>query len=215
MKQSFKIILILILAVGIGAFFSFKKSHLNSSGTEQTTVDFLIEFLEVKYQKVTFDEFLYVGIKRQKLFYIKNGTILNSFDVSTATKGAGNSYGSNQTPVGLHTIEEKIGKGIPVGGVFKEKKYTGKTVAISQDELDLKEDAITTRILSLSGQENGLNSGVESIDSFHRRIYIHGTPEEGLIGSPASHGCVRMRNQEIINLFDLSFVGMKVIILNN
>jgi len=211
MKKIIPIISIICVLTGFGIFASLK----SPSPSDQSTVDFLVEFLEAKYEQESFDEFLYVGIKRQRLFHVKNGQVLQSWVVSTAAKGAGNKYGSYKTPVGLHTIESKIGQGAPVGAIFKEKMFTGNTAEISHDKTGSGKDDITTRILTLTGSEEGLNKGSKSIDTYKRQIYIHGTPEEGLIGKPASHGCVRMRNHEIIDLFDQVFVGMKVIILNN
>lgn len=178
-------------------------------------MDLLTDYLSAKYQQVVFDEFLYVGIRRQELYHIKDGKVIRKYDVSTAARGAGNAYGSNKTPTGLHTIESRIGESVPVGGVFREKSYTGKTVAINHSASPSGNDDIITRILTLQGEENGINQGPRDVDSFKRRIYIHGTPEEGLIGTPASHGCIRMKSRDVIDLFNTSFVGMKVVILNN
>ena len=86
--------------------------------------------------------------------------------------------------------------------------------AFKPKPIETGEDAITTRVLTLEGLENGINKGGE-LDSYGRHIYIHGTAEEGLIGQPASHGCVRMRNEDVIDLFNRVDKGLKVIILNN
>ncbi|MFT7613600.1 MAG: hypothetical protein ACI9J3_002575 [Parvicellaceae bacterium] len=211
MKRILPILLVISILLCFGLFASIK----SSPPSDQSTVDFLVEFLEAKYENESFDEFLYVGIKRQRLFHVKNGQVQNSWAVSTAARGAGNKFGSFKTPIGLHTIEAKIGQDAPIGAIFRDKMYTGNTAEISNAKKPSGKDAITTRILTLTGSEVGLNKGSKNVDTYKRQIYIHGTPEEGLIGKPVSHGCVRMRNNEIIDLFDQVFVGMNVIILNN
>jgi len=102
----------------------------------------------------------------------------------------------------MHRIFEKIGEGAKIGTVFTSLNNTGRVAEIYTDRTDVQEDFITTRIMWLEGLEFGVNNG-EGIDSRERRIYIHGTPEEGLIGTPASHGCIRMKNRDIVELFDL------------
>lgn len=176
--------------------------------------DFLTDYLNVKYTE-EFDEYLYVGVRRQRLFHIKKDTIFHEYIISTASKGAGNKFGSYKTPVGLHSINAKIGENAPIGAIFKNRKFTGEIAEIYNDTIDREDDVITSRILWLSGQENGVNTGQKSIDSKKRYIYIHGTAEEGLLGRPASHGCVRMNNQDIIDLFDEVREGLKVVIINN
>lgn len=181
----------------------------------EVAVELLIEYLNIKYPDFDFEELVYVGVKRQELYHIMDNKLVEIYDISTAINGVGNKEGSHQTPIGLHRIQAKIGQNVPLGGVFVGKKYTGKTANISSQKLFSANDDITTRILTLQGKEVGVNCGNEDIDSYHRKIYIHGTPEEGLIGQPASHGCIRMKNNEIIELFEKITVGTLVIILNN
>lgn len=157
----------------------------------------------------TLEAAIVVSIAEQKLFLIEKGRAVETYPVSTSKYGIGNTSGSNKTPLGTHRICAKIGDGEPVGMTFDSRKRTGRIAKICTDEIDLEQDDITTRILRLEGLEEGVNKG-EGIDSFARYIYIHGTPEEGLIGSAQSHGCVRMKNQDVIDLFDSVSVGTLV-----
>ena len=122
--------------------------------------------------------------------------------------------GSYKTPTGLHQIAEKIGGNAPVATLFVNKKNTGKVVPINKSEISMNKDEITSRILSLKGLQQGINKGKKH-DTFARGIYIHGTSDEASIGQPSSHGCIRMKNDDIIELFDLLSVGAKVVLLNN
>ena len=142
-----------------------------------------------------------VSISAQKLLLVKNGNILARYPISSSEYGVGNKAGSNQTPLGAHKISQKIGEGAVLGAVFRSRAVTGEIAAIYTDEIDVEDDLVTTRILWLQGLEPDINQG-KGIDSHARYIYIHGTPEEGLIGRPASHGCIRMYNQDVIELFD-------------
>ena len=122
--------------------------------------------------------------------------------------------GSYKTPTGLHQIAEKIGVNAPVATLFVNKKNTGKVVPINKSEISMNKDEITSRVMSLKGLQQGINKG-KKYDTFARGIYIHGTSDESTIGQPSSHGCIRMKNDDIIELFDLLSVGTKVVLLNN
>ena len=139
-----------------------------------------------------------VKISEQKLYLISGNKLIKDFPISTSRYGIGNKISSNKTPLGLHRIVSKVGRNACLGAVFKRRRNTGKIARINKDSGDL----ITTRILRLEGLQRGINKG-KGIDSFRRGIYIHGTPEEKLIGKPASHGCIRMRNSDIIRLYRL------------
>lgn len=141
-----------------------------------------------------------VAIEAQRLYLMKDGRLLKTYPVSTSAFGAGATENSNQTPLGLHQIKQKIGDGEPLGMIFKSRKPTGQITKIITDPVDIPEDDVTTRIMWLDGLEPGVNQGGK-VDSYKRFIYIHGTPEEGLIGRPASHGCVRMLNADVVELF--------------
>jgi len=175
---------------------------------------FLFDYLEIKYPEESFNDFIYVGIQRQLLHYFKEGKLFKSYPVSTSKHGAGTEVGSNMTPVGLHVIKNKYGDDVPLGGIFSSRRYTGRIAEIQHEAVATGKDEITTRILTLDGQEEGINKG-EPNDSYERRIYVHGTSEEGLIGKPASHGCIRMKNKDIVELYKLVKPGMNLVILNN
>jgi hypothetical protein len=144
--------------------------------------------------------YLVVSIAAQRLYLLQEGRLLKTYPVSTSAFGSGSLEGSNQTPLGLHRIRTMIGEGQPLGMVFKSRKPTGRIAEIIEEPIDVPEDDVTTRIMWLEGLEPGVNQGGK-VDSYRRYIYIHGTPEEGLIGRPASHGCVRMYNADVVDLF--------------
>jgi lipoprotein-anchoring transpeptidase ErfK/SrfK len=127
--------------------------------------------------------------------------------VSTSKFGSGNKENSLMTPRGLHRIKEKYGHNAPIGRVFRDRIDTGEDwpIGIPGDNL------ILTRILRLEGLEPGINQG-QGIDTFDRYIYIHGTNNESAIGTPASHGCVCMKNADIVELFDMVSEGTLVFI---
>lgn len=177
-------------------------------------VDFLLDYLSIKYDDVQFNTFIYVGAKRQKLYLISDSVVLAEYDISTAKEGIGFEKNSKKTPTGLHAVCEMIGDSVPYGGILLNRKFTGETAEIIEEPISVNTDDVTTRILWLDGQEEGLNKGGDR-DTKRRLIYIHGTPEEGLIGTPASHGCIRMKNDDVVELFDLVEEGIYVIILNN
>ncbi len=145
---------------------------------------------------------LVVDVRSQWLYLFESGELVGHFPVSTAERGVGNREGSLQTPLGLHRVDEKIGAEAPRGMIFRGRQPTGELAEILEgpDERAARDD-VTTRILWLQGLEPGVNQGGD-VDSKQRYIYIHGTPEEGRIGRPASHGCVRMTNADVITLFD-------------
>ena len=143
-----------------------------------------------------------INTSRQELFVFEGREIIRIYPVSTSRYGVGNQKNSDKTPLGTHFIVAKIGKDAKIGTIFEHRKNTGQIAEIYTDTTHIKEDLITTRILWLKGIVPGLNEDGE-VDSYTRCIYIHGTPEEGLIGTPASNGCIRMKNEDIIELFDL------------
>lgn len=144
---------------------------------------------------------LVVRIDEQRLYVMDDGRPPEHYPVSTAENGVGNRQGSNRTPAGLHRVAQRIGDAAPAGSLFRGRIATGEIAPVLSDPGQRGPgDRITSRILWLEGLEPGRNRGGE-VDSFSRYIYIHGTDEEGRIGTPASHGCIRMRNQDIIGLF--------------
>lgn len=153
------------------------------------------------------DHFVLVDTGAQTLTYYKGATAEAVFGASTSRFGIGNSEGSYKTPRGLHRVAEKIGDGAPPRTIFSSRENTG---VVWEDGMD-DENQILTRILRLQGLEAGVNAG-DMIDSYDRYIYIHGTNKEDLIGTPFSHGCVCMRNEDIIALYDMVDVGTYVYI---
>tara|TARA_B100000900_G_scaffold414168_1_gene440072 strand:- start:706 stop:1233 length:528 start_codon:yes stop_codon:yes gene_type:complete len=151
-----------------------------------------------------------VDISQQRLFlHDSRGDVIISYPISSSSFGEGQIENSFKTPLGKHIIKEKIGEDAPKNIIFKERINTGRFAEIYHNDYDSKDDYVTSRILWLEGTEEGFNKG-GNVDSFHRYIYIHGTPEEGLIGEKASHGCIRMFNQDVIELFSLVVKGTKV-----
>jgi len=155
-------------------------------------------YIENKYQE-KFEEVLFVNISEQKMYHIKNGEIVKSYIISSSAYGIGSKAGSNKTPLGLHKVKAKYGDKTPINGRMIGRVFYGDIATIYPDTTKSKTDDVTSRILWLDGLEKGINKG-EGIDSYNRYIYIHGTSEEGRLGSPASHGCTRMKNKAVIEL---------------
>jgi L,D-transpeptidase YbiS len=143
---------------------------------------------------------------------LKNGAdTVREYTVSTAVNGAGEARDSFSTPRGRHVISDKIGAGCATGTVFVGRRPTGEIYDPALRERHPDRDWILTRILRLSGTEDGVNRGGE-VDTHDRYIYIHGAPEDVPMGRPGSHGCIRMRNEDVTELFDLVEAGTPVII---
>jgi hypothetical protein len=151
---------------------------------------------------------IWVSVDEQMLRLIEDNTIRLELPCATASKGTGSQLRSYKTPLGWHKISEKIGENAPWGQVFRERRATKEVWRPGQDS---KSDLVLSRILWLSGQEPGKNLG-GTVDSHNRFIYIHGTNGEDLIGTPSSHGCVRLRNDDVITLFDRADVDTPVLI---
>ena len=176
-------------------------------------IDLYLEY-KFEYPKLKFRKFIYINIEEQKLYYTVRNKIKKSYSISSATLGTGSESGSNKTPLGLHKVDQKFGENTPQGGILKDRMFTKQIATITTDTTDSDNDHVTSRILWLRGLELGKNSGT-GVDSYLRYIYIHGTAEEGLIGAPASHGCIRMLNADVIELYNLVKVGIAVIISAN
>lgn len=159
-----------------------------------------IESIESSYEYL--DALLYVDIPSQQMFFIKKGEIVNIYSISSSYYGTGNKVNSLMTPLGKHEIYKKLGENLPENAILKGRVWNGAIADIIKEPIDTDFDHVTSRILWLDGLEEGKNKG-PGIDSRERYIYIHGTAEEGLIGKPASDGCIRMYNKDVIELFDL------------
>ena len=186
---------------------------LFSFSADESIIDRVNNYCEEKKGK-TYDEILFVSVKEQMMYHIVENTIVKEYLVSTAKKGVGNQKNSDMTPHGLHCIKEKYGSKTPQNGRMIGRVFYGQIAEIYYDTTSSKTDDITSRILWLSGIEKDINKG-GSVDSYNRYIYIHGTSEEGKIGTPASHGCIRMLNNDIIELYAKIKIGTKVLILDN
>ena len=153
-----------------------------------------------------------ISIAKQSLTLLDDtGAVLAQYPVSTALKGAGEEKDSYRTPRGQHIVRAKIGKDAPINSVFKGRRATGEVWTPELGAQHPQRDWILTRILWLSGCEPGVNR-LGNVDSMQRYIYIHGTPDIEPMGEPYSHGCVRMRNTDVLALFDLVPVGTPVLI---
>jgi lipoprotein-anchoring transpeptidase ErfK/SrfK len=141
-----------------------------------------------------------------------SGRVLMETRISTGRKGMGEQNGSEQTPRGWHKIRAKIGAGQPENTVFVARRPTGETYAPEMRATYPGRDWILTRILWLSGLEPGRNR-LGKVDTMRRFIYIHGCPDDDPMGAPGSRGCVKMRNRELIELFDRVPVGTRVHII--
>ena len=159
-----------------------------------------IESIESSYEYL--DTLLYVDIPSQQMFFIKKGEIVDIYSISSSYYGTGNKVNSLKTPLGKHEIYKKLGENLPENAILKGRVWNGAIADIIKEPIDTDFDHVTSRILWLDGLEEGKNKG-PGIDSRERYIYIHGTAEEGLIGKPASDGCIRMYNKDVIELFDL------------
>lgn len=144
-----------------------------------------------------------ISIPEQSLELRKDdGPLIRRYAVSTAEKGAGEQRGSYQTPRGRHVVRAKIGAGQAENAVFVGRRPTGEIWSPQLGEAFPDRDWILTRILWLSGREPGFNR-LGNVDTMRRYVYLHGSSDAVPMGVPGSHGCVRMRNHEIVELFDL------------
>lgn len=144
-----------------------------------------------------------VSVKDQKLgIYSTDGKLAKQYVISTSKFGLGDQRGSNRTPLGQHEVVAKIGKGLPAGAVLKSRRWSGEVLKPNAPG----RDPIVSRILWLKGMESS------NRNAFNRFIYIHGTPEENRLGTPASYGCVRMGMKDVVDLFNSVNIGAKVVI---
>lgn len=180
------------------SFYSFNSINLGE-GYKNEDLD------QIKNLIYSNEKSIIVSVDKQRLYLIYKNEVLKEFPISTSKFGVGFENGSQKTPLGLHYIEEKIGEGVPIHGIFNYRKFSGK-VSIPDHPKFIEQDLITTRILWLSG------TNPENKLTFKRCIYIHGTPEESKIGEPSSHGCIRMRNIDVYALFEFVDKGTPVYI---
>lgn len=156
-----------------------------------------------------------IDIATQTLHLLVQEDQITSFPISSAKNGTGQLEGSGCTPLGKHSISEKFGEGLPINSVFVARQFTGELYTPELANMCPNRDWILTRILWLTGHEDGFNQGqcgAGSCDTKSRYIYIHGTPDTEPMGIPLSHGCIRMRNHDILTLFENVPVGTLVFI---
>ncbi|MGB0846324.1 MAG: L,D-transpeptidase family protein [Thiolinea sp.] len=210
---------LLIFGIAISSFMMKVQAHegavhTNNAHTtfQHPPVDGLIRDLQQRFPAYSPHQVILVDATAQRLMLIEHGDVVASWLISTAEKGLGSLKGSNQTPLGVHRVSKRYGDGAPLGAIFKARRNTGRIADIlTAHGARSQADNVTTRILWLDGLEPGLNKG-GNIDSFERYIYIHGTDEEGRLGTPASHGCIRMRNQDVIDLYQRTGIDTLVVI---
>jgi lipoprotein-anchoring transpeptidase ErfK/SrfK len=145
-----------------------------------------------------------ISTRDQKLAVLDRSTLIATYPVSTSKFGLGDSLRSSRTPLGQLEVAKKIGDNAPFGAVFKDRVRTGEIVAPNSPG----RDPIVTRILWLRGRE------AQNANAFGRFIYIHGTPEERMIGKPASYGCIRMRSTDVAQLYKIVGIGAAVTIVD-
>lgn len=159
---------------------------------------------------------LLINIAEQTLILYQKNIEVCRYDISTAKNGIGSQQDSGCTPLGSHIIAQKIGENQPINSVFIGRMPTGEIYSAALGNEYPKRDWILSRILWLSGLEEGHNKGSNTLgdcDTYQRYIYIHGTADSQPMGTPRSHGCVRMRNQDIIKLFTQVAEGTPVVII--
>ncbi|MFC3606510.1 L,D-transpeptidase family protein [Stutzerimonas tarimensis] len=147
-------------------------------------------------------DFIHVSLADQQLYGFVADELRLRMPVSSAANGAGERNGSGRTPRGLHQVRARIGDGLPEGAVLRGRRFTGEIWTPALHEQFPGRDWILTRILWLSGCEPGMNR-LGEVDTFRRYIYLHGTPDLEPMGEPRSHGCLRLRNADLLRLFPL------------
>lgn len=161
----------------------------------------LLAELAEKYPSYYANGVFVVDDSEQRMYWYKNDKLVQKFTISTAANGLGNKPESNTTPAGAHRISTKIGKNAPRGTVFDKLQNTGEIAKIYTKPNYSETALVLSRILRLDGLEPGKNKG-GSVDTFNRAIYFHGTNKEGNLGKRVSHGCIRLKNDEVIELFN-------------
>ena len=169
-----------------------------------------IEEVKALAEKNDIDTLILIDGNDNKLFLVSalpSIRILKEYKISASKYGYGSERGSNKTPWGVHVIDSKYGHNAPSGMCFYDRKPTGEIATIYNDTTNVDKDPVTSRIIWLKGLEE-INR-----TSYWRFVYIHGTHEEGLLGTPQSHGCIRLSNQDVIELFELVEAGTYVNII--
>ncbi len=175
-------------------------NEMNNYNSNKNSILDKIKTLDIYYYEK--EQLIFVDIETQQLFLLNKGKLSKNYLISSSYYGTGSKENSLRTPLGRHEIYKKLGENLPINAILKGRVWNGAVAEIIREPIDTEFDHVTSRILWLDGLEIGKNKG-KGIDSRERYIYIHGTAEEGLIGKPASDGCIRMYNRDVIELFDL------------
>jgi L,D-transpeptidase YbiS len=152
---------------------------------------------------------LEIDLRQQRLYLVDHGRRVADYRISTGANGAGEINGSGMTPRGRHVVRAKIGAGLPSAAVLSGRRWTGEIWTPQLHARHPGRDWILSRVLWLSGLERGRNR-LGCVDTFRRYIYLHGTPYVDALGTPASKGCVRMSNEDIIELYERIGAGTEV-----
>jgi hypothetical protein len=152
-----------------------------------------------------------ISLAKQQLRLLENNAVIRQYSISSALNGPGEKNASGCTPRGEHKIRIKIGHGCDANTVFQARRPTGELYSAELAKKFPERDWILSRIIWLTGTQSGINRGGE-VDTLRRYIYLHGCPDSEPMGVPCSHGCIRMRNEDIIDLFELVDAGMPVLI---
>jgi hypothetical protein len=143
-----------------------------------------------------------ISISEQRLYLFEENRVIISYPISSSAYGEGQTENSLKTPLGMHQVKEMIGTNVDKYDFFVSRNHIPQKANIIETPIDSEDDFITSRVIWLTGMTEGFNKGGK-VDSYKRYIYIHGTHEEGLIGQKASHGCIRMLNHDVIELYEL------------
>lgn len=152
---------------------------------------------------------LEIDTSQQQLRCWRGQKVLHECAISSGLAGVGEQNGSGKTPRGWHYVRATIGEGMPENAVFRGRRWTGEVFSPALAEGNPERDWILTRILWLCGLEKGINRGGH-VDSQRRYIYLHGTPPDQPMGTAASHGCIRLRNADLLYIFSLALPGTPV-----
>lgn len=179
-----------------------------ASGTEEKEKK-AKDVIQEHFSMLSTGKLIFVDVNTQLMHVMMDNEILQTFTISSSKYGEGEVPNSMKTPLGIHFIGKKVGGGAKLNTIFKSRSNTGRQ-AVPNSRKFRDKDLITTRILWLEGGEERNSLGAKS--SMRRYIYIHGTPDEDLLGEPASHGCIRMRNIDVYALYEFAEEGTPVII---
>ncbi len=186
--------------------FTVQNSFANGSEEKEKKAK---DVVKQHFNTLSSGKLIFVDVNAQLMHVMLDNDILQTFTISSSKYGEGEVPNSMKTPLGIHFVGKKVGGGAKLNTIFKSRSNTGRQ-AVPNTKKYRDKDLITTRILWLEGGEERNSLGAKS--SMRRYIYIHGTPDEDLLGQPASHGCIRMRNIDVYALYEFAEEGTPVVI---